>query len=112
MAKIVWKGSALLAPLPPALVTCAHGDGANIMTAAWTGIINSQPPKTYISLRPSRLTNELVRQSGVFALNLTTRSLVRAADFCGVRSGRDTDKLAELSLHTEPAPETGCPMLA
>ncbi|MEA4912685.1 MAG: flavin reductase family protein [Oscillospiraceae bacterium] len=112
MAKVVWKGAALLAPLPPALVTCAYGDGANIMTAAWTGILNSQPPKTYISLRPSRLTHDLIGDTRTFALNLTTRSLVRAADFCGVKSGRDTDKLAALSLHTEPGPQTGCPMLA
>ncbi len=111
MAKQVWKGATLLAPVPPVLVTCKNGEGANILTAAWTGVLNSQPPKTYISLRPSRFSHELIGDTRSFVLNLTTRSLVRAADFCGVKSGRDTDKLAALSLHTEPAPVTGCPML-
>ena len=97
MKKTEWKGSALLAPVPPALVTCSAetDDGEvinNILTVAWTGIVCSKPAKTYISLRPSRYSYELVRKSGEFVINLTTTELVNAADFCGVRSGRNFDK--------------------
>lgn len=111
MAKITWKGGALLAPVPVAMVTCSHGGRDNVLTIAWTGITNSTPPKTYISVRPGRFSYEMIKQSGTFVINLATREMIRAADYCGVKSGRDTDKLAELSLQTEPSPNLGCPML-
>lgn len=111
MSKQVWKGSALLGPIPPTLVTCGTADAPNILTVAWTGIINTIPPKTYISLRPERYSYPLITQSGEFVINLPTRTLIRAVDFCGVRSGRDTDKFAEMELHTEPSSQLGCPML-
>lgn len=111
MAKIKWKGGALLAPVPATMVTCAYGGRENVLTIAWTGIINSNPPKTYISVRPTRFSYDMIKNSGVFVINLTPRSLVRAADICGVKSCRDTDKLSELSLTTELSPVLGCPML-
>lgn len=90
MSKIQWKGSTLLGPIPPTMVTCGTMEHPNVLTVAWTGILNTIPPKTYISLRPERFSYDLVKESGEFVINLTTRQLVRAADFCGVRSGTGT----------------------
>ena len=112
MAKQSWKGSTLLAPIPAALVTCGTLDAPNVFTVAWTGIVNTQPPKTYISVRPERFSYPLIRQSGEFVINISTRRLLRAVDFCGVRSGRDTDKFALCNLTAEPASQLSCPMLA
>lgn len=64
MAKVFWKGSTLLAPVPPTMVSCGTMEKPNIITVAWTGIVNSQPPMTYISVRPSRYSYELIKQSG------------------------------------------------
>ncbi|MBQ7034541.1 MAG: flavin reductase, partial [Clostridia bacterium] len=70
MAKVTWKPGTLLAPVPPALISCAHGGKDNLITIAWTGIINSEPAKTYISVRPSRYSYELIKKSGEFVINL------------------------------------------
>ena len=112
MAKIQWQGGALLAPVPVALVTCADGERQNVFTVAWTGIVNTAPPKTYISVRPSRWSYELIRRSGVFAINLTTQNLVRAADYCGVHTGAKVNKLERCGLATEPATAIACPILS
>ncbi|MBE6592985.1 MAG: flavin reductase family protein [Ruminococcaceae bacterium] len=113
MAKQKWKGGALLAPVPPAMVTCGNdADGtANIITVAWTGIINTVPPKTYVSIRPSRHSYALIRESGEFAINLTSTDLVRAADFCGIYTGAKVDKFAKCGLHKEEASEVSCPII-
>lgn len=112
MSKINWKGGALAAPVPPALVTCSDGEVDNVFTVAWTGITCTKPPKTYISVRPSRFSYEIIKKSGVFAINLTTESLVKAADTCGVKSGRNTDKFNECSLEKVPAFNIDCPLIA
>ena len=112
MAKIKWKGGALLAPVPPAMVTCSDGEKDNIITIAWTGIVNTNPPKTYISVRPSRHSYEIIKKSGVFAINLTTEELVRAADWCGVYTGAKVDKFAKCKLSREAATEIDCPIIA
>ena len=112
MSKITWKGGALVAPVPPAMVTCGEGEGANIITIAWTGIINTHPPKTYISVRPSRHSYNLIKESGEFVINLTPSRLVRAADFCGIHTGRKVNKFERCGLHTEPASAVKCPLLA
>ncbi len=111
MAKIKWRGGTLLAPVPPALVTCKDGDRENVLTIAWTGILNSDPPKTYISVRPSRYSYDIIRKSGVFAINLTTKDLVRAADWCGVCTGAKVDKFERCRLARENASEIDCPIL-
>ena len=85
MAKVYWKGSTLLAPVSPTMVTCGSWEKPNIITIAWTGIVNSQPPMTYISVRPSRYSYELLKETGEFVINLTPAQLVRQADWCGVR---------------------------
>ncbi|MBR2459862.1 MAG: flavin reductase family protein [Clostridia bacterium] len=112
MSKEKWKGGALLAPVPPALVSCGSIEKPNVLTVAWTGILNTHPPKTYISVRPSRHSYGLIKESGEFVINLTTAPLTRAADFCGVRSGRDTDKFAQCSLTPEPSTEVSAPSIA
>lgn len=112
MAKINWKGGALLAPVPAALVTCAHAGRTNVLTIAWTGILNSKPPRCYISVRPERFSYELIKTSHQFVINLAPRSLAFAVDFCGVKSGRDIDKFSAMDLAAEPSPVLGLPMLS
>ncbi|MBO7148820.1 MAG: flavin reductase family protein [Clostridia bacterium] len=105
MSKIKWKGGALIAPLPAVLVTCGTLDKPNVFTVAWTGIINTQPPKTYISVRPSRLSYEYIKKERKFVINLVSAADVRALDYCGVRSGRERDKFADTGLEVVPALE-------
>ena len=112
MEKIFWNGGALLAPVPPVLVTCGTMEHPNIMTAAWTGICCTHPPMTYISVRPTRHSYGIIKESGEFALNLPTTALVRAVDFCGVRSGRDIDKITKCGLHLLMPEQGNVPVLA
>ena len=112
MKKIQWKGGALLAPVPPAMVTCGSMEQPNVLTIAWTGIINTIPPKTYISVRPSRFSYPMIKESGEFVINLTTASMIRAADFCGVRSGRELDKFEACGLEIEEGFTVSAPVLS
>lgn len=107
-----WKGSVITSPLPPTMVTCGTVEEPNVFTVAWTGILNTQPPVTYISVRPERYSYELIKQSGEFVINLPTQQLIRAVDYCGVKSGRNTDKFKEMNLSAEPAEEISAPILA
>ncbi len=92
MAKISWRAGTLIAPLPPALISSGSITKPNVMTAAWTGIISSDPAMTYVSIRPTRYSHEIILQSKEFVINLPGVELAKATDFCGVKSGRDTDK--------------------
>ena len=103
MAKQFWKGSTLLAPVPAALVTCGTMDSPNVLTIGWTGIVCTRPPMTYISVRPERYSHDIIKESGEFVINLTTSSMCRITDFCGVKSGRDVNKTEVCGLHTVPA---------
>ena len=104
MTKQVWRGGNMLYPLPAVMVSCADASGASdIVTVAWTGTICTNPPMLYVSIRPERASYQLIRESGEFVVNLTTRRLQRACDWCGVRSGRDYDKWAECGLTPAPA---------
>ena len=95
MSKISWKGGTLLSPVPPALITCSDGEKTNVFTAAWTGILCSDPPKTYISVRPSRYSHSLISRTKEFVINLPTVELVRTVDFCGVKAaGISTSSLS------------------
>lgn len=98
MSKVVWKGGALSAPLPPVMVTCSDGEKDNIITIAWTGIVNTVPPKTYISVRPSRHSYDMIKNSGEFAINLTPASLIKTADYCGIYTGAKVDKFEKCGL--------------
>jgi flavin reductase (DIM6/NTAB) family NADH-FMN oxidoreductase RutF len=112
MSKTTWKGGTLLGPLPPVLVTCGTMDEANIITIAWTGICNTIPPKTYISVRPGRYSYPIIKSSGEFVIHLTPASLIRAADWCGIHTGRKVDKFAKWNLTKEPASAVAPPLIA
>ena len=112
MAKMKWKGGALVAPVPPVMVSCGDMENSNILTIAWTGIINTIPPKTYISVRPSRHSYNLIKESGEFVINLTSSKLVREADFCGVYTGAKVDKFDKCHLTKETAQAVSCPLIA
>ena len=99
MGKQVWRGGNMLYPLPAVMVSCANAQGeSDIVTVAWTGTVCTNPPMLYISVRPERASYPIIRESGEFVVNLTTRRLQRACDWCGARSGRDYDKWAECGL--------------
>ncbi len=112
MAKISWKGSALLAPLPPVMVTCGVGECANIITVAWTGIINTHPPRLSISVRPTRHSYGLIKESGEFVVNLTPARLAWAADYCGIYTGAKVNKFEKAGLTPEPSDVVACPGIA
>ena len=112
MAKIKWRGGALIAPIPPVMVSCGSLEKPNVLTIAWTGIINTIPPKTYISVRPKRHSYGLIKESGEFVINLTTADLVRAADYCGVYTGAKVNKFEKCSLTPSPSEEVSCPSIA
>lgn len=98
MSKLIWKGATLVAPVPPTLVSCGTVEKPNVLTVAWCGIVNSQPPKTYVSIRPERYSYDIIKNSKSFVINMVTTDMVRAVDFCGVRSGRDVDKFKHCKL--------------
>ncbi len=111
MAKQIWKPGTLVAPIPPMLVSCGTMDAPNIITAAWCGNVNSVPAKAYISVRPERYSYNLIKESGEFVLNLPTEKLLKAADWCGVRSGRDYRKFDEMGLTAEPCSKVSAPQI-
>ena len=112
MTKQSWRGSTLLNPVPPVLVSCGSLEKPNLITIGWTGTICTKPAMVSISIRPERYSYGLIKESGQFAVNLPTEALVRAVDWCGVKSGRDVDKFAALGLHAAAGSVlTGCPIL-
>ena len=101
-----------MAPVPPALVSCGTMQKPNVMTAAWTGIICSEPTLVYVSIRPSRFSNELIRKSGEFVINVPTVELAKAVDLCGVKSGRNVDKFKLAGLTAEKCSLISAPQIA
>lgn len=110
--KEFWKGSVITSPIPPTMVTCGTVENPNVFTVAWTGVLNTRPPVTYISVRPERFSYDLIKKFGEFVINLTTEQLVRAADYCGVKSGRNINKFEEMNLTAEPASKVNAPILS
>ena len=102
----------MLYPLPPVMVSCGTMERSNIITAAWTGTVNSEPPMVYVSVRPERHSYAMIKDSGEFVINLTTERLARAADLCGVKSGRDVQKFRLCRLTPAPASAVSAPMIA
>ncbi|MCD6202642.1 MAG: flavin reductase family protein [Bacteroidales bacterium] len=99
MSKIPWKPGNMLYPLPAVMVSCGtRPEDYNIITLSWTGTINSEPPMVSISVRKERHSHHIIKDTGEFVINLTTRDIARATDWCGVRSGRDYDKFKETGL--------------
>lgn len=98
MTKITWKPGTMLSPVPPALISCGSMENPNVMTAAWTGIICSDPTLVYVSIRPSRYSNEIIRKTNEFVINVPSVKIARAVDWCGVKSGRNVNKFKETGL--------------
>lgn len=112
MAKEVWKPGNMLYPLPAVMVTVSDGCGNdNIITIAWTGTINSDPAMVSISVRKSRYSHELLTKNGEFAINLVTKELTFAMDYCGVKSGRDIDKFKQCRLTKAKADTINVPLI-
>ena len=111
MSKKMWKPGTFLYPIPAVMVSCGTMEKSNIITVAWTGILNTDPAMVYISVRPSRYSYNLIKEQGEFVINLTTKDLARATDWCGVRSGAQYDKFREMNLHKEKANFVQCPMI-
>ena len=112
MAKQVWKPGTMVYPAPAAMISVADAEGnTNIITAAWTGNICSDPPMAYVSIRPERFSYHMVEDTGCFVINLTTKKLARATDYCGVRSGRNEDKWKTAGLTPEPADFVKAPLI-
>ena len=104
MAKTVWRGGNMLYPVPAVMVSTADRDGrSNIITVAWAGTVCSNPPMVSISVMPRRLSHALLCDSREFVINLTSRKLQYACDWCGVRSGAEVDKWQEMKLTPELA---------
>ena len=107
-----WKPGTRIYPLPAVLVSCgATPDEYNLLTVAWTGTVCTAPPMCYVSVRPERHSYGIIRRTGEFVINLTTRGLARAADWCGVRSGRDYDKFREMGLTPGKALKVAAPIV-
>ena len=104
-----WKPGTMIYPVPAVLVSCGDGEQKNVFTVAWTGTVCTNPPMCYISVRPERHSYEIIKRTGEFVINLTTASLARATDWCGVRSGRDYDKFEQMGLTPIEAAVVGAP---
>lgn len=111
MAKKIWKPGTFVYPIPAVLVSCGNMEKSNILTVAWTGIINTNPARVYISVRPERYSYNLIKESGEFVINLTNEELAYATDWCGVRSGAKFDKFKEMNLSKEKAEFVKAPLI-
>ena len=111
MSKVTWKPGTFLYPLPVVMVSCGTMEESNIITVAWTGIINTDPAMVYISVRPTRHSYNIIKESGEFVINLTTKDLTYATDWCGVKTGAQVDKFKEMHLTKEKAKFVKCPMI-
>ncbi len=112
MGRIKWKPGTMLYPLPAVMVSCGHSpQDFNIITIAWTGVVNTNPPMVYISVRPSRHSFDILKQTGDFVINLTTKKSAFATDWNGVKSGKDFDKAMKTHLTYGPSTEIESPII-
>lgn len=112
MEKELWKPGNMLYPLPVVMVSVTDGAGNdNIITVAWTGTVCSDPPMLSVSVRPERHSYSMIKQTGEFVVNLVTKDLVYATDYCGVKSGREVDKFREMKLTRLPASRVKAPLI-
>ena len=111
MSKKIWKPGTFIYPIPAVLVTPGTMKNSNILTVAWTGIINTNPAIVYISVRPERYSYKLIKENKEFAINLTNEKLAYATDWCGVRSGAKFDKFKEMNLTKEKAEYIKAPLI-
>ena len=111
--KEFWKAGNMLYPLPAVMVSCGRPDEIpNIVTVAWTGTICTNPAMVYISLRPERYSYDIIKETGEFVINLSNKDLVKAVDYCGVKSGRDVDKFKEMNLTPVKGETVSAPYIA
>ena len=111
MSRRIWKAGTFIYPLPAVMVSCGTMEKSNIMTVAWTGIINTNPAMCYISVRPERYSYNLIKEQGEFVINLTNEKLAYATDWCGVKTGAKVDKFKEMHLTKEKAEFVKCPVI-
>ena len=111
MSKVMWKPGTFIYPIPAVMVSCGTMEKSNIITVAWTGILNTNPAMVYISVRPTRYSYNLIKETGEFVINLTTKELAYATDWCGVKSGEKYDKFKEMKLTKEKANFVKAPMI-
>ena len=110
--KDYWKGGNMLYPVPAVMVSCGRkGEKPNIITIAWTGTICTNPPMLYISVRPERYSYNIIKETGEFVVNLVTKDLTFACDYCGVKSGANVDKFKEMKLTPIPSKYVTCPSI-
>lgn len=113
MSKELWKPGNMLYPLPVVMVSLADRDGKpNIITIAWAGTVCTNPPMVSISVRPERYSYPVLKETGEFVINLTTKELAFATDYCGIKSGRETDKFRDMGLTPVRGEEVNAPMIA
>lgn len=110
--KEFFKPTTTLAPIPAVMVSCGDMEKSNIMTIAWTGVLNSEPPLVYVSIRPTRYSYEIIKQNKEFVINIPDESLVWATDFCGTKSGKEVDKFKEANLTKEQCQYVKAPAIA
>ncbi len=111
MSKVIWKPGTFIYPLPVVMVSCGTMEKSNIITVAWTGIINSEKPMCYISVRKERYSHDIIEKSKEFVINLTNKDLVYATDWCGVKTGAKIDKFKEMKLDKEKSKFVKCPSI-
>jgi len=113
MSKVKWKPGTMVYPLPAVIVSCGSQlSDYNLITIAWTGTVNTNPPMVYISVRPSRHSYDIIKSTGEFVINLTNKKMAFATDWCGVKSGKDYNKFDEMKLTPQEAEFLKCPMIA
>ncbi|HNW57632.1 MAG TPA: flavin reductase family protein [Bacteroidales bacterium] len=112
MDKLIWKPGTMIYPLPVVMVSCGSvPEEYNIITVSWTGTICTNPAMCYISVRPERHSYDIIRKNGEFVINLTTKALAFAADWCGVKSGKDHNKFVEMGLTPLGASKVKAPII-
>lgn len=111
MSRTIWKPGTFIYPLPAVMVSCGDMENSNIMTVAWTGIINTNPAMCYISVRPERYSYNIIKENKEFIINLTNKDLAYATDWCGVKTGSKVDKFKEMKLTKEKAENVKCPII-
>ena len=111
MKKQVWKGTVLTSPVPPVMVSCGDMEENNIVTVAWTGTVNTKPPMTYISLRPSRHSYGIIKEKGEFVINLTTTDMIKKTDYCGIYTGKKVNKFEKCGFTKCEATQVSAPLI-
>jgi flavin reductase (DIM6/NTAB) family NADH-FMN oxidoreductase RutF len=112
MGKVLWKPGTMIYPLPAVMVSCGSiPEEYNIITVSWTGTICTDPAMCYISVRPGRHSYNIIKKNGEYVINLTTKSLAFAADWCGVKSGKDHNKFSEMGLTPVPSSKLKAPLI-